>query len=31
MDVLTMDTLIEDCRDCVDEAVRWVMTLLSMV
>uniref|UniRef100_A0A8L8K9G5 Protein kinase domain-containing protein n=1 Tax=Heligmosomoides polygyrus TaxID=6339 RepID=A0A8L8K9G5_HELPZ len=31
MDVLTMDTLIEDCRDCVDEAVRAKLFFLDVI
>ncbi|KAK6057738.1 hypothetical protein COOONC_04707 [Cooperia oncophora] len=31
MDILTMDTLIEDCRDCVDEAVRAKLFFLDVI
>ncbi|WKX92657.1 hypothetical protein Q1695_010581 [Nippostrongylus brasiliensis] len=31
MDILTMDTLIEDCRDCVDEAVKAKLFFLDVI
>uniref|UniRef100_A0A7I4XY50 Protein kinase domain-containing protein n=1 Tax=Haemonchus contortus TaxID=6289 RepID=A0A7I4XY50_HAECO len=31
MDILTMETLIEDCRDCVDEAVRAKLFFLDVI